>query len=98
MDVLIHDFAAVVSDPDGHLYRVRALGRQRSDGTWVGSLQFTPRGSGGLVRRSGNETTQPSRLALRYWALGLEPVYLEGALERAISAAARAGRDDASSR
>jgi hypothetical protein len=97
VDVLIHDFAAVVRDPDGHLYRVRAFGRLRSDGTWVGSLQFTPRGSGGIVWRSPHETTQPNQLALRYWALGLEPVYLEGALERAISAS-RPARGDASSR
>ena len=31
------------------------------------------------------ETTQPNLEALRYWASGLEPVYLEGALERAIA-------------
>ena len=90
MDVVIHDFAAVVRDEDGHLYRVRALGRERSDGTWVGTLQFTPRGtSGGVVWRTRRETTQPSQLALRYWALGLEPVFLEGALGRAISFARR---------
>jgi hypothetical protein len=37
------------------------------------------------VRRSPVETTQPNREALAYWASGIEPVYLEGALERAIA-------------
>jgi hypothetical protein len=42
-------------------------------------------GGRGIVRRSAVETTQPNREALAYWASGLEPVYLEGALERAIT-------------
>jgi hypothetical protein len=29
------------------------------------------------------ETSQPNRAALEYWADGLEPIYLEGALARA---------------
>lgn len=39
------------------------------------------------MRRTRRETTQPSRDALRYWATGLEPTYLQGALERALRAA-----------
>jgi hypothetical protein len=84
MDKLIHEFSRAVRDADGHVYRARALGRQRSDGTWIGWLEFSPRGSGGVVRRTRRETTQPSQKALTYWARGIEPVYLEGALERAI--------------
>jgi hypothetical protein len=38
-----------------------------------------------MVRRSQIETTQPNREALAYWASGVEPVYLEGALGRAIA-------------
>ena len=87
MDALVHEFRAVVRDADGHLYRARVMGRQRADGTWIGWLEFSPRGSGGVVRRTRRETTQPSREALRYWATGLEPTYLEGALERALRAA-----------
>ena len=38
----------------------------------------------GLPRlRTGQETSQPNRDALAYWASGLEDVYLEGALARA---------------
>jgi hypothetical protein len=83
-DVLIHVFSVAVGDPDGHSYRARAMGRQRRDGTWIGWLEFTPSGSGGIVRRTDRETTQPSEGAVRYWALGLELAYLEGALERAV--------------
>ena len=83
VDIVIHDFTMLARDLDGHLYRTRAIGRQRPDGTWIGWLEFRPRGGEGLVRRTGRETTQATRLALRYWALGLDEVYLEGALMRA---------------
>ena len=85
MDTLIHEFSRPVRDADGHVYRARALGRKRSDGTWIGWLEFSPRGSGGVVRRTLRETTQPSQEALTYWARGVERVYLEGALERALA-------------
>ena len=32
------------------------------------------------------ETTQPNLRALEYWATGLTPAYLEGALDRALEA------------
>lgn len=92
MSEVIHDFAYEVPDADGHLYSARALGRQRKGRTvWEGWLEFTPLGGRGIVRRSPIETTQPNRDAVAYWASGLEPVYLEGALERAIKARAGAG-------
>jgi len=89
MDEVIHEFRTPVRDPDGHLYRVRALGRARKDGTWIGWLEFAPVGFGGMARHTPRETTQPSPAALLYWALGIEPVYLEGAVARAV--ATRAG-------
>ena len=85
MDALIHEFATGVRDADGHLYKARAFGRERTNGTWIGWLEFSPRGTGGIVRRSPIETTQSSRKALLYWATGLERVYLEGALARALA-------------
>jgi hypothetical protein len=39
---------------------------------------------------TGRETVQSSEDALGYWARGLEPVYLDGALARAIDRAGRA--------
>jgi hypothetical protein len=86
VDELIHEFASEIADADGHSYTARAIGRQRQGQTvWEGRLEFTPLGGRGMVRRSQVETTQPNREALAYWASGVEAVYLEGALERAIA-------------
>jgi hypothetical protein len=85
MDELIHEFSMSARDADGHVYRARAMGRKR-DRTWIGWLEFAPIGSGGMMRRTPRETTQPNREALVYWALGLDEVYLDGALERAEAA------------
>jgi len=86
MDDLVHEFKSDVRDEDGHVYSARAMGRQRKGTTvWEGWLEFSPRGGGGVLRKSPTETTQPNREALVYWASGLERVYLEGALERAIT-------------
>ena len=65
---------------NGSTYRVRVIGTERSDGTWEGHLEFQGK-SGPLC--TDEETSQPNREALEYWATGLEPVYLEGALDRA---------------
>ena len=86
MDELIQEFASEISDADGHVYTARAMGRQRKARTmWEGWLEFAPTRGRGIVGRSQIETTQPNREALAYWASGIEPVYLEGALERAIA-------------
>jgi hypothetical protein len=59
----------------------------------MGWLEFVPTSaSGGPVLRTGQETSQPDREAVEYWAGGLEPVYLEGALGRARAATIRAGQ------
>lgn len=39
--------------------------------------------------RTGQETSQPNRSALEYWATGLETIYLDGAFKRAVSGAGR---------
>jgi hypothetical protein len=53
------------------------------DGRWQGWVEFLPP-RGGRVLLSGRETIQPNRADLAYWASGLTPVYLEGALGRAL--------------
>lgn len=78
----VHTFASPVIAGNG-VYAVRALGFQRADGTWEGWLEFSPVSGVGPVLTTGQETSQPDLKALEYWAGGLEPVYLEGALERA---------------
>ena len=64
------------------IYGVRVCGQERPDRTWEGWLEFHPSGMGSILR-TDQETSQPNRTALEYWADGLEPVYLEGALARA---------------
>ena len=67
---------------DGSKYKVRVLGFERDDGMWEGRIEFQ-NGSGQLVS-TGHETTQPNLTDLQYWATGLETIYLEGALQRAL--------------
>ena len=70
-------------DMDGQSYRPRAYGDPKLDGTWDGWLVFFPI-AGGPAIASDRETTQSSSEALTRWAAGLTPVYLEGALARAL--------------
>lgn len=78
----IHTHSAHISR-DGTEYEARIYGAERADGTWAGWLEFHVVRGSGAVLRTGQETSQPSRHALDYWAGGLEPVYLDGAFERA---------------
>jgi hypothetical protein len=64
-------------------YRARAIGRAAPDGMWEGWLEFIPLDGSGEVLITGAESRQPEREHLVYWATGLTPVYLEGALARA---------------
>jgi hypothetical protein len=81
--VFIHEHSTLVKDEDGTAYVVRIYGRERPDGTWVGWLEFHPTEGHKSVLRTEQETSQPNRLAVEYWASGLEPIYLEGAFARA---------------
>lgn len=64
----------------GKQFHIEVEGEQRKDGTWSGRVVFV---DGKTRRTTGQETSQPDRKALEYWATGLEAVYLEGALARA---------------
>jgi hypothetical protein len=85
MAELIQEYATPVIDRGGTTYIARAYGQERSDGTWEGWLEFhRADGKGGSVLRTGQETSQPNRSSVEYWASGLEPVYFEGAFSRAL--------------
>ena len=71
-----------VTDASG-TYRARAVGRQGNDGMWEGWLEFEPVGSPRKVIVTSIESRQPEKVHLVYWATGLQPIYLEGALARA---------------
>ena len=92
MSELIHEHAVRVEDADGTLYLPRTYGELRTDGTWRGWIEFHPLTSLGRVLSTGQETSQPSRDTLAYWASGLEPIYFEGALARAVEVAGTGSR------
>jgi len=77
-------FVDPVLDEDGRAYTARACGAEMPDGRWQGWVEFVP-ADGEEPIRSRRETTQPNRTDAQYWATGLTPVYLEGALRRALN-------------
>ena len=81
-ELLIHQHPAKVKDRDV-TYLVRIYGSERPDRTWEAWVEFHPTDKSKPVLRTGQETSQPNRDTIEYWALGLETVYLEGALARA---------------
>ena len=76
-------FDTPLSVTDGPSYVPRACGREMEDGLWEGWVEFLP-DDGSPMLRSPRETVQPNRGAAVYWATGLTPVYLEGALARTL--------------
>jgi hypothetical protein len=83
MAQVVSVFSEVIRTTDGTSYTITACGRERSDGTWEGWLEFAPDDTSPVLR-TRRETTQPNLMDLRYWATGLTAVYLEGALVRAL--------------
>jgi len=83
MAELLQEYATALSGPDDTTYVVRSYGEQRRDGTWIGWLEFQPVDPAKPTLQTNQETSQPNRGAVKYWATGLEPVYFEGAFERA---------------
>jgi hypothetical protein len=81
---VILTYQTTLTTVEGRNYRPRAFGRLRGDGMWEGWLEFLPDDASEVVR-SARETSQPNLADLEYWATGLTPTYLEGALERALA-------------
>ena len=75
-------FDTRVADESG-TYRPRVVGRLADDGMWEGWLEFEPIDRAGDTVIGPVESRQPEREHLTYWATGLTPVYIEGALRRA---------------
>ena len=64
----------------------RVDGQRHDDGAAFGPRRVQPfdgRLGVGDVRLTEQETSQPSRVTIEYWASGLEPIYFEGAFARA---------------
>lgn len=83
MAKLLQEYTSLVVGPEGTTYLVRSYGDERPDGTWTGWLEFHPTDSSKPVLETDQETSQPNQMSVEYWATGLEPVYFEGAFERA---------------
>jgi hypothetical protein len=82
MAEVLTSFSTPIRDDFG-LYYARAVGRHGTDHMWEGWVEFVPADGGGDVLVGSIESRQPEREHLVYWATGLTPVYLEGALRRA---------------
>jgi hypothetical protein len=87
-EVLV-EYDTIVTGADGSRWAAHACGRpsdgHTSDGhMWEGWIEFVPLGRKRSPLRSRRESTQPSRKDLVYWATGLTPIYLKGALTRAL--------------
>ena len=80
--MLIREHPTKISDGDT-TYLVRIYGEERIDRTLEAWLEFHPTDLTQPILRADQETSQPNRVAIEYWADGLEPIYLEGALARA---------------
>ena len=83
MAVLLQEYTTEVVAANGTTYAVLSYGEERADGTWIGWLEFEPDDMTLPTLVTGQETSQPNRTSVEYWATGLEPVYFEGAFERA---------------
>ncbi len=74
-------FTEAIIGRDGRGYVATACGEPGDDGLWHGWIEFS---DGVRSFRTPQESEQPNRDDLMYWAQGLTHVYLEGALQRAL--------------
>jgi hypothetical protein len=88
-EVLI-EYDSLIRADDGSRWVARACGRQGKGTIWEGWLEFVPLDAELRPIQTRRETTQPNRDDLVYWATGLTPVYLKGALVRVREPARRA--------
>jgi hypothetical protein len=89
MAEVLLEYSDVVISAGTSRYTARACGTAVPSGQWQGWLEFVDAETGNAFR-SPRETTQPNRTDTLYWATGLTPVYLEGALQRALHPTFRA--------
>jgi hypothetical protein len=91
MAELVHERPLRLTDAAGRVYdSILVFAQPLPGGTWEAWLEFTSE-DGALTVRGPRETTQSTLDDVAYWATGLEPVFFEGALERALRRAAEAG-------
>jgi hypothetical protein len=85
MKEMVHERVVALQDKAGRRFDlVRVFAEEQPGGTWHGTIEF--RSADGPAVHGDRETTQSNRGGVEYWAEGLEPVFLEGALHRALAA------------
>jgi hypothetical protein len=89
MAELVHERPLLITDGAGMVFDlIRVYAEpQAATGMWEGVIEFVA-ADGGSTVRTPRETTQSTVAAVAYWATGLEPIYFEGALDRALRNAA----------
>jgi hypothetical protein len=86
----VRQYTPILKGPTGEAYIARAyMGRQSGGGIWEAWLVFFSLGTGAALA-TDRETTQGKREHVLYWATGLGPTYLQGALERALELRSKA--------
>ena len=81
---LVHERTIALRSEQGTSYDLaRVYAVAQADGRFGGLIEFVPTGGGDPIP-SPRETTQRSVEDVAYWATGLELIYFEGALSRAL--------------
>jgi hypothetical protein len=80
----VHKFSTLTAGPDGRWYVARAYADQQPGGLWEGWFVFFPLTADAPAVATDRETTQSKRADVDYWVSGITPVYLQGALQRAL--------------
>ena len=79
----VRQYTPILRGPAGEAYVGRAYMDRQPGGLWEAWLVFFSLNTGVAVA-TDRETTQGKREHVLYWATGLGPTYLQGALERAL--------------
>ena len=82
MAQIVHERLISLTDGEGTSYDVAVVYAEQQGVTWGGWIEFVSV-DGNKVVRTDRETTQSNLEGVAYWATGLEPLYLDGALARA---------------
>jgi hypothetical protein len=86
MSEMVHERVISLADGTGRRFDLaRVHAEEQPGGTWKAWIEF--RSAEGESVTTERETTQSNREGVTYWATGLEPIFLEGALMRATAAA-----------
>jgi hypothetical protein len=79
----VQQYTPILSTATGEQYVARAYTDRQPGGMWEAWLVFFSLTTGAVLA-TDRETTQGKREHILYWASGLSPTYLLGALERAL--------------